>query len=59
MHKVSDSGPLIHLAQVNQFQLLKEFFQELEINQIVYDEVITEGKGRSGQKELEKALSQG
>lgn len=56
---VCDSGPLIHLAQVDQFYLLKEFFQELEINQAVYDEVVIEGKNRAGEKELIEALAQG
>jgi len=59
MSKVCDSGPFIHLAQVNQFHLLKEFFQELKISQIVYEEVITEGKDRPGEKELKEALDQG
>lgn len=59
MKIVCDSGPFIHLAQVKHFYLLKEFFRELEINQVVYDEVITEGKGRPGEKELREALSQG
>ncbi|MBI4595128.1 MAG: DUF3368 domain-containing protein [Candidatus Tectomicrobia bacterium] len=59
MSRVCDSGPFIHLAQVNQFQLLKAFFRELEIHRIVHDEVITEGKGRPGERELREAIYQG
>ncbi|OGL42796.1 MAG: hypothetical protein A2042_09605 [Candidatus Schekmanbacteria bacterium GWA2_38_11] len=56
---VCDSGPLIHLAQVNQFHLLKTFFSQLIIHQIVYEEVVSEGKNRAGEKELKEALDDG
>jgi len=56
---VSDSGPLIHLAKVNQFHLLKIFFSQLMIHQIVYQEVVSEGKNRAGEKELKEALDGG
>jgi len=59
MITVSDSGPLIHLAQVNQFNLLKRFFAKIVIPQIVYQEVVSEGKGRFGAQELKEALNAG
>lgn len=46
---VSDSGPLIHLAQISNFNLLS-VFSRIFIPQAVYDEVCIEG--RPGDKEL-------
>lgn len=39
---VTDSGPLIHLAAVNQFRLLNQFFQHLLIAPQVHEEVVTQ-----------------
>jgi len=55
---IADSGPLIHLASVAQFPLLKRFFQPLYIVPHVFDEVVLQGKGRSGDPELRQALSE-
>ncbi|MGB8218347.1 MAG: hypothetical protein WCE94_13695 [Candidatus Methanoperedens sp.] len=49
---VSDSGPLIHLAQINRFNLLS-VFSRIFIPKAVYDEVCIEGK--PGNKELHRA----
>ncbi len=46
---VSNSGPLIHLAQINKFNLLK-VFTRIFIPQAVYDEVCIADK--PGNKEL-------
>lgn len=40
---VSDSGPLIHLAQINKFNILS-VFNKIFIPQAVYDEVCIAGK---------------
>ncbi|RKZ40552.1 MAG: hypothetical protein DRQ49_07975 [Gammaproteobacteria bacterium] len=43
---VSNSSPLIHLAKMNQLDLLHEFFGEIAIPRAVYEECITEGEKR-------------
>jgi predicted nucleic acid-binding protein len=43
---VSNSSPLIHLAKMDQLNLLHEFFGEVAIPRAVYEECITEGKQR-------------
>ncbi|MGI8990219.1 MAG: DUF3368 domain-containing protein [Bryobacteraceae bacterium] len=40
---VSDSSPLIYLAALNDFHLLKEFFGSLVIPPAVYEEVVIQG----------------
>ncbi len=49
---ISDSGPLIHLAQINSFNLLR-VFSRIFIPKAVYDEVCMAGK--PGNKELRRA----
>ncbi len=43
---VSNSSPIIHLAKIDQLNLLSDFFGELLIPPAVYEECITDGKGR-------------
>jgi hypothetical protein len=43
---VSNSSPIIHLAKIDQLGLLTDFFGELIIPPAVYEECITDGKGR-------------
>jgi len=52
---VSNSGPLIHLSQIRRFYLLREFFKEVLIPQAVYREVVVEGGGRPGSREVKEA----
>lgn len=49
---VSNSTPLIALAKISRFHLLKDLFHEIIIPKAVYEEVVTSGKGRSGHDEL-------
>jgi predicted nucleic acid-binding protein len=58
MTVVADSGPLIHLASVNQFSLLKQFFHTLCTIPQVYDEVVGQGQGRAGAVELRQAVDE-
>lgn len=53
---VADSGPLIHLASVKQFPLLKRFFRILHTIPQVCEEVVAQGEGRAGELEVRQAL---
>ncbi len=53
---VSDSGPLISLAKIGKFHILKYIFKKIIIPDGVYTEVVEEGKDRPGEKEIERAL---
>lgn len=56
---VADSSCLIGLAQIGQFELLKELFLEVYIPHAVYDEVVEKGRGEAGSEETESALKEG
>jgi len=49
---ISNSGPLIHLAQIEKFELLN-VFSKIYIPKEVFKEVCSAGK--QGEKELKKA----
>ena len=52
---ISNAGPLIALARIENFELLREIFGYIHIPQAVYNEVGVKGKGRAGADEVEKA----
>jgi predicted nucleic acid-binding protein len=52
---VSDASPLINLARVEQFDLLRAFYGQLLVPQAVYDEVVVQGYGRDGCSEVQEA----
>ena len=52
---VSDSSTLIHLAGIGRLKLLKEFYDKILITPAVWKEVVEEGKGRQGVKEVKEA----
>lgn len=56
MITVSDASPLIFLAKIGCFDLLKTLFQEVSIPQQVYIDVAVKGKNKPGAKEVSKAL---
>jgi len=53
---VSNAGPLIALAKIERFELLRELFGKICIPQAVYDEVVVIGTGRAGANEMEQAV---
>ena len=46
MKVVSNSGPLINLAKVGQFTLLRDLFQHITIPPAVFEEVVVRGGGQ-------------
>jgi predicted nucleic acid-binding protein len=52
---VSNSGPLIALAQINNFELLKTLYNRLYIPPAVQEEVVGLGRGRAGAVEVDLA----
>jgi predicted nucleic acid-binding protein len=52
---VADSTPLINLAKIDRFELLKVLFDTLIIPDAVFEEVVVRGRNRPGQKELARA----
>jgi len=52
---VSDATPLIGLAKINHFFLLKDLFGTVIIPQAVYDEVVTHAPNRPGATEVSQA----
>src|SRR5215468_1772046 len=59
MPAVADSGPFIHLAILQYTDLLPRYFQPLLTLPQVYDEVVTQGRGRPGASELATACERG
>lgn len=56
MITVSDASPLIFLAKIGCFNLIKTLFQEVSVPQQVYIDVAVKGKNKPGAKEVNKAL---
>ena len=52
---VVNASPLIALCKINRLRILKEQFDEIFISECVYKEVVIQGKGKVGSKEVEKA----
>ena len=56
---ISDSSTLIHLAGIGRLELLKEFYGKVLITPAVWKEVVEEGAGRPGVREVKEAHSSG
>lgn len=54
---ISNASPLIALSNIGQLELLKKLFQKIIIPKAVYQEVVDEGKDRSGTAEVKKAVN--
>ncbi len=55
MKIVSNSTPLIALSRINEFDLLRIIFSSITVPSAVYNEVVLEGTGRPGVKEVANA----
>lgn len=53
---VSNAGPLISLARIERFELLRHILGHLYIPQAVYAEVVVQGARKAGSDETQKAL---
>ena len=56
---VADSSCLIGLAQIKQFDLLRELFSRVYVPDGVYDEVVIIGAGETGANETKSAVRNG
>ena len=54
MSIIVNSTPLISLAVINRLELLRRIFGDVYVPRAVYDEVITNGKGKTGYHQLLK-----
>ena len=56
---VSDASTLIHLALLGRLELMREFYDEVLIPPAVWKEVVEQGHGRAGAREVEEAARSG
>jgi uncharacterized protein len=56
---ISDSSTLIHLSSIRRLDLLYTFYNDLVIPPAVWEEVVIEGKGRSGALQVKEGVDQG
>jgi len=59
MSIVSNSSPLILLAKIGRFNLLRDLFEIVYIPRSVYHEVVVVGLGRAGSKEVKEGVNCG
>ena len=52
---VADASPLINLARVGHFELLTIFYNRVVIPEAVYNEVVVQGEGHDGSREVQTA----
>ena len=52
---ISNASPLINLARIGQLSLLERLYGDLTIPEAVWNEVVVEGRGQPGAKEVETA----
>jgi len=56
---ISDSSTLIHLARTGHLGLVREFYGDVVIPPAVWREVVEEGEGRPGAREVQHAAQAG
>ena len=55
MSVVSNASPLINLARIGRLHLLAQLYGELVVPEAVWREVVLEGTGQPGAKDVETA----
>ena len=53
---ISDSSPLIALAKIGRFELLRDLFKDIYITKAVHREVVVSGKAKPGEKEVTQGI---
>ena len=56
---ISDSSPLIALAKIGRFELLRDLFKDIYISKAVHREVVVRGKAKPGEKEVTHGIKEG
>jgi predicted nucleic acid-binding protein len=56
---VADASPLIHLSKIGKLEILKKLYGTILIPNGVWDEVVTQAKGRPGASEVESGHAEG
>ncbi|MGB2842382.1 MAG: DUF3368 domain-containing protein [Halobacteriota archaeon] len=56
---ISNSSPLIALAKIGHFKLLRDLFKEIYISKAVHREVAVHGKEKPGEKEVTQGIKKG
>ena len=56
---ISDSSPLIALAKIGRFELLRDLFKDIYISKAVHREVVVRGKAKPGEKEVTHGIKKG
>jgi predicted nucleic acid-binding protein len=59
MPAVADSSVIIHLAAIGQIDLLRQLYTSVLLPPAVWNEVVVQGRGRVGEKELQQARGDG
>jgi len=52
---VSNTSPIINLAAIGHFELLKKLYKRIVVPQAVYHEITVKGPGQVGAQEVEKS----
>jgi hypothetical protein len=56
---ISNSSPLIALAKIGRFDLLRDLFKEINISKAVHREIAVRGKEKIGEKEVTQGIKKG
>lgn len=56
---VVDAAPIIYLSRINRLDLLRKLYTRVLLPQGVWDEVVTEARGRPGASEVENGAREG